>query len=342
MTSLKYWLWLTTRTELSLDGMYRTLQYFGTPEAAYFAPDEEYNRLPTLKPVAKASLRDKSMERPDKILADCDRLGVRICAIQDADYPERLRQIPQPPPVLYVRGKAIHFDDEVAIAMAGTRNCSDYGRRMAAKLAAEIAENGGLVVTGVVPGCDYAAATGALRVGGPVVCVLAGGVDIPFDGHSADLYRRVLENGALVSELPPGREPKGRNFPQRNRILTGLCVGTLCVEGSRTSGVMLVAKNALEQNRDVFVVPTGADRPEGAGILDLLKEGAAPVTSGREVLEGYATRYPQRLHTLLGERAEKTAKLPASKASAPKQRETPRQKCRCYNDTLQMRERKKE
>ncbi len=293
MTSLKYWLWLTTRSELSVDGMHRLCSHFGSPEAVYYAQD--YTSLAYLKPVAAATLRDKSMTLAERILEDCTRLDIRITTLQDADYPNRLRNIPSPPLVLYSKGKSLHLDDEVAIAIAGTRNCSEYGRRMAGKIAREIAQGGGLVVTGVVPGCDYAAAIGALRGGGPVVCVLAGGLDIPFDQYSHSLYQRVTENGLLISEHPPGREPKGRNFPQRNRILTGLCLGTLCVEGGRKSGVMLVAKNALDQNRDVFVVPTGADRPEGAGILELLKEGAIPVTTGQELLESYALRYPQRL-----------------------------------------------
>ncbi len=295
MNEIKYWLWLTTRMELSLDGMYRTLEYFGSPEAAYYAPPEEYDRLPTLRPVARASLKDKSMEQPEKILADCDRLGVRAYTMQDSGYPERLRHIFRPPLVLYMQGKQIRFDDEAAIAMAGTRRCSEYGRRMADKLAYEITRLGGLVVTGVVPGCDYAAANAALRAGGPVACVLAGGVDVPFDQYSHRLYERVLGNGVLVTEYPPGREPAGRNFPLRNRILTGLCAGTLCVEGAANSGTMLVAKLALDQNRDLFAVPTGADRPEGAGVLGLIKDGAIPVTSGDEVLCQYQVRYTLRV-----------------------------------------------
>ena len=295
MSEIKYWLWLTTRMELSLDGMHRTLEYFGSPEEVYYAPPEAYNALTTLRPVAKASLKDKSMDLPERILSDCDRLGVRIYTIRDSGYPERLRHIFQPPLVLYMQGKQIHFDDEAAIAMAGTRKCSEYGRRMADKLAYEITRQGGLVVTGVVPGCDYAAATAALRAGGPVACVLAGGVDVPFDQYSHKLYERVLENGTLVTEYPPGREPVGRNFPIRNRILTGLCVGTLCVEGSMTSGTMLVAKLTMDQNRDLFAVPTGADRPEGAGVLSLIKDGAIPVTSGDEVLCQYRVRYAGRV-----------------------------------------------
>lgn len=315
MTPMKYWLWLTTRTELSLNGMYWVLDCFGSPEAAYYAAPEDYRQLPMLKPAAVSSLQDKSMERAERILADCDRLDVRICTLQDADYPQRLRQISYPPLVLYFRGKQLRFDEEVAIAVAGTRSCSEYGRDMARKLAWQITKNGGLVVTGVVPGCDYAAVQGALQAGGPVACVLAGGVDVPFDSHSNDLYARVMERGVLVSEYPPGREPRGKNFPQRNRILTGLCVGTLCVEGAHSSGVMLVAKNALDQNRDVFVVPTGADRPEGAGMLELMKEGAAPVTAGREILETYVARFPRRLQALAGK--------PEAKKAAPKQEEPP-------------------
>jgi DNA processing protein len=166
---------------------------------------------------------------------------------------------------------------------------------MADKLAYEITKQGGLVVTGVVPGCDYAAVSAALRAGGPVACVLAGGVDVPFDQYSHELYQRVEKNGVLVSEYPPGREPLGRNFPQRNRILTGLCLGVVCVEGAENSGTMNVARHALEQNRDVYAVPTGADRPQGAGVLALIKDGAIPVTQGSEVLLQYHIRYLDRI-----------------------------------------------
>jgi DNA processing protein len=291
ISELNYWLWLTTRMGLSLSGQHWVLEQFGSPMAAYYADPKEYDRITALRPVAKGSLKEKSMEPVEKILADCDRLGVRITTLQDADYPQRLRYIYQPPLVLYQKGKNIRFDQEAAIAMAGTRHCSEYGRRMADKLAYEITKQGGLVVSGVVPGCDYASVSAALRAGGPVACVLAGGVDIPFDQYSHELYRRVEENGVLVSEYPPGREPAGRNFPQRNRILTGLCLGVVCVEGSENSGTMLVARNAMDQNRDVFAVPTGTDHPEGAGVLALIKDGAIPVTQGSEVLLQYRPRF---------------------------------------------------
>jgi DNA processing protein len=296
MTELKYWLWLSSCPGLGLDGCYRVLERFGSPMAAYHARPQEYRLVPGLRPLAWEGLEEKSMDRADRILSRCDKLGVRISAIKDSDYPARLRTIYRPPLVLYQQGKLIRLDDEVAIAMAGTRNCSEYGRQMADKLSRELTRQGGLVVTGVVAGCDTAAVKGALRAGGPVVCVLAGGVDVPYDQYSHDLYARVRENGLLISEHPPGREAKAGNFPQRNRILTGVALGTLCVEGKEDSGTMLVAKNAADQGRDIFVVPTGADRPQGAGMLALLKAGCIPVTRGSEILSYYQSQFPDKIH----------------------------------------------
>lgn len=329
---IAYWLWLTTREELGLTRQHQLLREFGTPEALFHASPGEIERLP-LSGRACQELLDHNMDRVEEILRDCDRLRLRLLTLDDPWYPDRLRHIYQPPLVLYLQGAEIDFDSWAAIAVAGTRACTEYGRKMAGRMAFDIARQGGLVVTGVVPGCDYAAATGALRAGGPVVCVLAGGVDVSFDGNSPELYRAVRANGALVSEYPPGTPPLGKHFPVRNRILTGLSVGVLCVEGSYRSGTMKVAELALEQGRDVYVVPSSADSAQGAGMISLLKCGATPVTRGSEVLEPYRTQFithirrerPQERERLVPRRERpprrEDAKTPEENHS-PKERKT--------------------
>ena len=294
MAGLRYWLWLTTRALGAGESM-AVLEYFGgDPEQAYFADPAEYGQIHPLSGEARASLEDKSVEAAEQILADCDRCDVRPLTWQDSDYPERLRNIADPPLVLYVKGRWPRFDDEAAVAMAGTRNATPYGEQMAGQLAFQIARLGGLVVTGVVKGCDRAAAVGALKAGGPLVAVLAGGVDVPYydSDRCRDLYADICQVGALVSEYPPGTAHLGRHFKARNRILTGLSVAVLCVEGGERSGVMNVASQALEQNRDLFAVPANADAPSAAGTLRLLKEGALPVTEGRDVMTHYQHQYP--------------------------------------------------
>ena len=177
VAALKYWVWLTTRQGLTPLQTFRLLDRFGTPEAVYFADQEEY-RLSGLTEWQQRALLDKSMDGAESILAECDRLGVRILTIQDAEYPERLRQIANPPCVLYVKGKLFPFDELVTIGVVGSRRPSEYGKIMAGRLGMDLARGGALVVSGIARGLDAAALRGALKGGGSVVSVLGGGIDV--------------------------------------------------------------------------------------------------------------------------------------------------------------------
>ena len=170
MSGLKYWLWLTTRQGLDAAGVLTVLDYFVTPERAYYADREEYDQLP-LAPKARSGLYSKELDSADRILGDCQRLSLRIMTLRDGDYPERLRQISAPPAVLYVRGKLFDFDEEAAIAVVGSRRPSQYGEMAAAKLGMELAAGGALVLSGIAEGLDTCALKGALKAGGPVVSV---------------------------------------------------------------------------------------------------------------------------------------------------------------------------
>lgn len=295
LTGLKAWLWLTRR--LDCGPAWQVLRHFGTPEKAYFADPAEYALIPKLSPAQQKLLADKSLRETDEILARCDAAGIGILTWQDSMYPERLRNIDLPPLVLYVRGTLPRFDEEIAIAMAGTRKATPYGRKVAAELAFQITRLGGLVLTGIVEGCDRYAADGALKAGGPLVCVLAGGVDVPY--YNSNDNRHLLEDvaacGALISEYPPGSPHLPEHFARRNRLLTGLSLGALCVEAPLRSGTLGVARLALEQGRDVYAVPANIDAEAGAGTNRLLVQGEAIcVCSGADVLEHYWSLYPQR------------------------------------------------
>lgn len=326
LTELKAWLWLTRRLECG--PAWQVLRHFGGPERAYFADPAEYALIPRLSPAQRQALGDKSLDREDQILARCDRAGIGLLTWQDSLYPERLRNIELPPLVLYFRGTLPRFDEEIAIAMAGTRRATPYGCKAAAELAFQITRLGGLVLTGIVEGCDRYAADGALKAGGPLVCVLAGGVDVPY--YDTEANRRLLEDaaacGALISEYPPGTPHLAEHFSARNRLLTGLSLGALCVEAPARSGTLQVARLALEQGRDVYAVPANIDAEAGVGTNQLLVRGEAIcVCSGADVLEHYRSLYPRLRSARPLSEADQAQRLaaPVSPDHTPRQPSAP-------------------
>ncbi len=296
MSNLKYWIWLAERHGLTCQTAERVLEHFGSPEGAYFADLAEYKLIEELTPEALASLEDKSLDPADKILGDCDRLGIRLMTRQDAIYPERLAAIAQPPLVLYMKGRPVAFDEEAAIAIVGTRKATPYGVQTASKLAADLTRSGAMVLTGMAQGIDASAVRGALKAGGPVVSVLGNGIDVVYPRGHGSLYEDVAVAGTLISEYPPGTEPKGDHFPVRNRILSGLSVGVVAVESERTGGTLLTVNHALDQDREVFAVPGPIGAPASVGTNLLIQEGAAKlILSADDVLCEFADRFPNKL-----------------------------------------------
>ena len=295
MAALKYWIWLTTRRGMTPLQTFRLLDHFGTPEAAYFADRKEY-RLCGLTDWQQRTLLDKSLDGAERILGDCDRLGIRILTIQDAEYPERLRQIENPPCVLYVKGKLFPFDELVTVGVVGTRRPTEYGKIMAGRLGMELARGGALVVSGIARGLDAAALRGALKGGGSVVSVLGGGIDVVYPAENRWLYEDVAAAGALISEYPPGTENKGEHFPIRNRIISGLSLGVAAVEAEEHSGTLITMRLALDQGRDAFAVPGNADAPMSRGTNLLIQRGEAKlVLSGWDILCEYEQLLPGRV-----------------------------------------------
>lgn len=250
MASLKYWLWLTTRKGLRPEHAVRLLEHFGTPEGAYFADPGEYDLLSDLPLPVRTALQEKHLAEAEGILADCERLGLRILTLGDADYPDRLKNIYDPPAVLYVKGRLPAFDEEIAVAVVGSRRPSEYGKRMAGRLGLELAREGALVVSGIAQGLDTEAVRGALKGGGPVVSVLGCGIDVAYPRENRFLYEDVAAAGALLSEYPPGTPPEGWHFPVRNRIISGVSLGVVAVECGVRSGTMTTVRQALDQDRD--------------------------------------------------------------------------------------------
>lgn len=323
MSALKYWLWLATRRGVGVLGVQRVLEQFGTPERAYFADPGE---LELLSPAAAAGLRDRSMDKAERILADCERLGIRIMTIQDADYPERLRQLEDAPQILYLKGRLTQLDEEVTVGVVGSREASEYGVQVAGRLGLDLARGGAVIVSGTAAGIDSCAVRGALRGGGRAVCVLGGGIDVPYPSWNGPLYQDVCANGLLISEYPPGTTNDGPHFPVRNRILSGLSLGVVVVEAKEFgSGALITANHALEQNRDVFAVPGNVDAYNSRGCIRLIQQGAKPVLSAEDILVEYRDRYPARLvrvPPLSGEEAAQRLDHTATRPDTPLRQKT--------------------
>ncbi len=296
MASLKYWLWLTGRKGIGTLTVVRLLEAFGTPESAYFADQGEYDRVEALSAVGKQSLADKSLTGAEQILADCDRLGLRLLTLQDAEYPERLRNIPDPPLLLYVKGKLPPIDEELVVGVVGTRDPTPYGEKLAREMVHDLTRAGCVICSGIAQGLDTIALRTALNEGGSVISVVAGGIDVPYPKENRYLYDDIAAAGVLLSEYPPGSPNLGEHYRPRNRIISGLSEGVLVVEGGLTSGTLITAHAALEQGREVFAVPGNVDAPKSTAPNRLIQAHEAQlVRTAADILEEFSSRYPLKV-----------------------------------------------
>ena len=293
MSSLIYWIWFAGKYPGPVQQK-SLLERFGDPKGIYFAEREQLLAA-GIKGEMLEKLSDKSLEQSRGILARCDDKGINLITIQDAAYPERLRNIADPPCVLYIKGRMPDVDSEPVIAVVGTRRCSPYGARMARDIAFEIASKGGIICTGLAEGIDSRAAEAALMAGGRVIGVLGTAIDEVFPRFNGPLFEDVAFYGAIVSEYPPGYPGGKLSFPRRNRIIAGLSLGVVVPEAPVRSGALITARVALESGRDVFAVPANADSPNAKGSNNLLREGAVFTENGWDVLREYAERFPDKI-----------------------------------------------
>lgn len=201
----------------------------------------------------------------------------------DETYPSRLKNIYDPPPVLYVRGQ-LRKEDEVAVAIVGSRKTSSYGRAMTERVSQELATRGVTIVSGMARGIDSVAHQGAISAGGRTIAVLGCGVDVVYPPENRNLFQDIIDHGAILSEFPMGSPPEGSHFPKRNRVISGLSVGVVVVEAGQRSGSLITANYALEQGRDVFAVPGNIGMASSRGTNQLIKQGAKLVESSQDIL----------------------------------------------------------
>ena len=331
-----HWIWLATRPDLSDRKKRAVLEVFPDPEDAYLA-DEKALSVLELSAEEMTSLLDKNLTQAEKILEICEEKDIRICVLSDEEYPFRLKNIDDPPLVLYYRGQLPDFDKAPAIAAVGTRKASAYGLTAARQLGFQLVRCGAILVSGAADGIDGAAMEGALKAGGIVVGVLGNGADVVYPKCNRRLFEDTRLRGCLLSEFPPETPPYKWNFPKRNRIISGLCNGVLVVEAPARSGALITARQALEQGRDVFAMPgnVGVDTSEGTN--ELLRSGAILARDGWDVVVEYQHLYPEtvrrydlakaQLQLLTPDREEPETKVaqepqkPAKKAKNDKKQE---------------------
>lgn len=292
---LKHWLWLTCRPGIGTRGRAALLRIFGTAERIYALTEAECRSTEGFDKRWLEGVLDKSTEEAERILLACDNLGIGVLTYADEAYPDRLRNIPDPPAVLYYRGTLPDFDHEAAVAVVGTRHCTAYGLLHAKQFSKLMAASGAIVVSGGARGIDTMALRAALDSAMPVVCVLGCGADVAYPPENRFLFREITAHGCLISEYPPGTRPDRGNFPVRNRIISGLSLGVLVIEAPERSGALITATHALEQGRDVFTIPGNIGAKNCEGTNRLLREGASLVMDGWDVVSSYVYLFPDKL-----------------------------------------------
>ena len=258
--------------------------HFGDLAVAWQAPLEALQAAGLSLKLAERVVQIRVQVDLEKYLARIGSQGIQILTWEDELYPARLKEIDQPPPVLYVRG-SLTAEDAWAVAVVGTRRVSAYGRQVAEELAANLAGNGVTVISGLARGVDGSAHQAALKAGGRTIAVLGCGVDRIYPPEHTQLADKIIANGALLSDYPPGTPPDASNFPPRNRIISGLSMATVVVEAGETSGALITAQFAVDQGREVFAVPGNILAAQSKGTNRLIAQGAHPMLSAHDLLD---------------------------------------------------------
>ncbi|MBQ7346515.1 MAG: DNA-processing protein DprA [Clostridia bacterium] len=290
-----FWIWLSEKLGAANRDFSKLIKLYDNPYELFHAEDAELERIEGITPRTVSVLSDKSLEHATAILDECERLGIGILPYHDALYPRALRELCQPPSVLYYLGDPTMLNTSLCIGMVGTRRMSEYGLRRAYKLSYELASVGAVVVSGMASGIDGVSAAAAIAAGGKTAAVLGCGLDVVYPKHHKGLMHEIGKKGLLLSEYPPGTRPNHYHFPIRNRIISGLAQGTVVVEAGMGSGSLITAKDAILQGKDVFTVPANVGTPGAEGTNGLLRDGAHPVLQTGDILTHYRYLYADML-----------------------------------------------
>ena len=284
MDDKRYWIGFTLVKGIGAVRFQRLLERFGDAESAWRAAPAD---------LAGAGLGLKMIERLVAVRKKVDlsliwdqiqSKGIQVLTWLDEAYPQRLKEIEQPPPVLYLRGE-LSPEDSWAVAIVGTRRVTPYGRQVTEEAASFLAANGITIVSGLARGVDAIAHSAALRAGGRTLAVLGSGVDRIYPPENRVMAEQIIEHGAILSDYVPGTPPESSNFPPRNRIISGLSIAVVVVEAGETSGALITAEFAAEQGREIFAVPGNILAPQSKGTNKLIQQGALPLLSANDIMQ---------------------------------------------------------
>jgi DNA processing protein len=285
----KYWLAFSRVGGIGVVRLRRLFDYFGSLETAWTARAGDFMQAGLEPKLIERVLNFRPSFDPDREMEKLAGQGIEIATLGSPNYPDRLGQIDQPPPILYLRGELMP-QDNLALAVVGTRQATGYGRSATANICAELAGQGVTIVSGLAKGIDTVAHEAALKAGGRTLAVLGSGVDVIYPPENRGLAAQIADpnamNGAIISEYAPGTQPEAANFPPRNRIVSGLSLGVFVVESNIKGGALITVDFAVEQGREVFGLPGSIYNPTSAGVNRLIRQGSARlVTSAEEILE---------------------------------------------------------
>ena len=291
-----YAIWLNQMLGYGNQCTKQLVTHFGSARAVFDLTTDEIENITFLNKKQKSMLYNKNLEYAYSVIETCREKRISVYCFGDENYPDCLSVIYAPPIVLYEKGKHFDYDKIPAFAIVGTRDLTEYGRRTAFDFAKALAQSGLLVVSGMADGCDAQAHLGALKAGKPTVAVLGTGVDVIYPKVNTELYEYIVDYGAVLSEYPPGTKATKYCFPQRNRIISAISMGTLVVEGDLDSGSLITADHANNQGKDVFAVPNNIYVENSRGTNQLLKEFALMATCPSDIVERYVDRFPEYLY----------------------------------------------
>ncbi|MBQ8310485.1 MAG: DNA-processing protein DprA [Clostridia bacterium] len=306
-----FWIWLAEALGPAYQKTSQLLSLYDNPYDLFQAEEAELERIEDFPERVRAALSDKSLKHASDILSACERLGISILTYGEDEYPYVLRELADPPILLYYIGQLPDWNRKLCVAMVGTRRMSAYGLHSSYRIAYETAMANAVVVSGMATGIDGVCSAAALAANGETVAVLGCGVDSIYPKHHRRLRDAICKRGAVISEYPPGTEPRGYHFPARNRIISGMSQATVVLEAGIGSGSLITAKDAILQGRQVYALPANVGSHGAEGTNGLLRDGAKPIIEAADLLEAYRHVYADTLaiNSMLQNRAAPYADL---------------------------------
>lgn len=284
MQDLVYWIWLSLSVTKGSENFRKLFEIFGSAEDIYKADRQELTEALGSRCADLNALSDKDTEYSLKVLNYCKDKNIGILTYIDDRFPNSLREIKNPPVLLYYRGCLPDFNSECFISVVGTRRLTDYGRRNAFSIGRDLAKSGAILVSGMAIGIDGVATAGALSVNAPTVSFLGCGINICYPDVHLTLAKSIVENGCILTEYSPGARPEKTHFPIRNRLISGLSYATVVIEGGEKSGSFITARKAKEQGRDVYALPGNVDNKTSAVSNLLIRDGAKLILNAQDII----------------------------------------------------------